>query len=65
MHPALAKRVVRRLFADIGLTEDIASTHLSSLLDAVRSRRTGKVIEFPHGYRAEIKHDEVTFTCKH
>ena len=65
MHPALAKRVVRRLFADIGLTEDIASAHLSSLLDAVRSRRTGKVIEFPHGYRAEIKHDEVTFTCKH
>ena len=61
MDPALAKRVVRILFARKGLTEDIASAHLESLLDAVRGRRTGKVIEFPHGYRAEITHDEVVF----
>lgn len=59
MEPALAKRVVRQLFAEIGLSEDIASAHLASLLDAVRGRRTGKIIEFPHGYRAEITHDEV------
>ena len=61
MEPALAKRVVRQLFAEIGLTEDIASAHLASLLDAVRGRRTGKVVEFPHGYRAEVCHDSVIF----
>ena len=61
MEPALAKRVIRILFACEGLTEDIASAHLESLLDAVRGRRTGKVIEFPHGYRAEVGHDEVRF----
>ena len=61
MDPALAKRVVRMLFAREGLVEDIASAHLESLLEAVQGRRTGKVIEFPHGYRAEITHDEVLF----
>ncbi len=61
MDPSLAKRVVRRLFFEIGLTEDIASAHLTALLDAVRGRRTGKILEFPHGYRAEITHDEVLF----
>ena len=61
MEPALAKRVVRILFAREGLVEDIASAHLESLLEAVHARRTGKVIEFPHGYRAEIMHDEVLF----
>ena len=61
MDPALAKRVIRILFAAEGLTEDIASAHLESLLEAVRNRRTGKVIEFPRGYRAEITHDEVLF----
>ncbi|MBP5749882.1 MAG: tRNA lysidine(34) synthetase TilS [Firmicutes bacterium] len=61
MDGALAKRVVRILFVREGLTEDIASAHLESLLEAVRGRRTGKVIEFPHGYRAEITRDEVLF----
>lgn len=61
MDGALAKRVVRILFAQEGLTEDIASAHLESLLEAARGRRTGKVIEFPHGYRAEITHEEVLF----
>ena len=61
MDGALAKRVVRILFAQEGLTEDIASAHLESLLEAARGRRTGKVIEFPHGYRAEITHEEVRF----
>ena len=63
MDSALAKRVIRRMFADIGLTEDIASAHLDSLLDAVRGRRTGKTIEFPHGYRAQVTHDSVLFLC--
>ena len=61
MDGALAKRVVRILFAGAGLTEDIAQAHLDSLLEAVRGRRTGKVIEFPHGHRAEITHDSVEF----
>lgn len=61
MDPALAKRVIRRMFALEGLAEDIASAQLGSLLEAVRGRRTGKVIEFPHGYRAEVTHDSVVF----
>lgn len=61
MEPALAKRVIRRMFADVGLTEDIGAAHLSALLEAAHNRRTGKVIEFPHGYRAEVTHDSVTF----
>ena len=61
MDPALAKRVIRILFAREGLTEDVASAHLESLLEAVKGRRTGKVIEFPHGYRAVITHEDVRF----
>ncbi len=61
MDPALAKRTVRILFAQKGLAEDIASAHLESLLEAVRGRRTGKVIEFPRGYRARITREAVLF----
>ena len=61
MEPALAKRVIRILLAREGLAEDVASAHLESLLDAVRGRRTGKVIEFPHGYRVRIERDALSF----
>lgn len=61
MEPALAKRVVRIMFAREGLTEDIASIHLNKLLEAVKGRKTGKIFEFPHGYIARITHEAVVF----
>ena len=57
----IAKRVVRLLFAAEGLDEDIAASHLESLLAAARGRRTGKTIEFPHGYTARVTHESVVF----
>lgn len=61
LDPAVAKRAVRMLFYEKGLVEDIASAHLNSLLAAVKARRTGKVIEFPHGFTARLTRDSVLF----
>lgn len=52
--PAVYKRVIRKAFAMIGLTEDIAAVHLNSLKAATDKNYGGKVIEFPSGFRAEI-----------
>ncbi|MCR4805389.1 MAG: tRNA lysidine(34) synthetase TilS [Clostridia bacterium] len=57
----IAKRIVRILFARLGLEEDIAAAHLESLLAAAKGRRTGKTIEFPHGYTARVTHEDIEF----
>lgn len=61
MDAALGKRVVRLLFARIGLQEDIASVHLTALWKALEKRNTGAVIEFPGGYRAEMGCEDLLF----
>lgn len=61
LDPAVGKRVVRLLFARIGLAEDIASVHLTALWKALAKGDTGTVIEFPGGYRAEIAYGELLF----
>lgn len=59
--PAVGKRIVRTLFARIGLVEDIASVHLSALWQALHRSESGTVIEFPAGYRAEFVYEHVVF----
>ena len=52
MGPAVGKRMIRLLFARIGLPQDIASAHLNALWDALDKAEPGTVIEFPRGCRA-------------
>ncbi|HHX92372.1 MAG TPA: tRNA lysidine(34) synthetase TilS [Clostridiales bacterium] len=59
--PAAGKRAIRLLFSRIGLVQDIASTHLSALWSALAHERTGTLIEFPDGYRAEFSYGDVLF----
>ncbi len=54
LHPAVFKRVVRMVFYDCGLLEDIASTHLNSLRSALLRGMGSGVIQFPKGYRVRI-----------
>ena len=53
--PAIFKRVIVLAFGKIGLTQDIAAVHLNSLKQAADKNYGGKVIEFPHGYKAKIE----------
>ncbi len=61
MDAALAKRIIKIMFFKAGLEEDIASAHINSLLAAARGRRSGKLIEFPRGFRGRITRDYVLF----
>ena len=60
LHPAVFKRVVRKLFLGLGLDEDIASVHLNPLYRAVMKANNRAVIEFPHGYSAEAGAGRIT-----
>ena len=55
LRPAIFKRVIVLAFSRIGLTQDIAAVHLNSLKQAADKNYGGKVIEFPHNYKAKIE----------
>jgi len=59
--PAVGKRIVKLLFARIGLDADIAAVHLSALWTALFAKKTGSTIEFPGGYTAKIAYEAVLF----
>lgn len=54
LHPAVYARVIPMAFAKLGLTQDIADVHLSSLRRVIASGQGGKTVEFPHGYKALV-----------
>ena len=53
-----AKAVVTA-FNEAGLTEDIGAVHINALYRASRKNVGGKIIEFPHGYKAVIKNGKI------
>ncbi len=56
---ASLKLALTRAFAELGLEKDIGAAHLNSLVRAIRTEASGQVIEFPHGYRAEIRRGSI------
>jgi len=55
VHPAVRHRLIRQVFAELGLIKDVAAVHLAaadSLLETWRSggEATGKRVEFPQDY---------------
>ena len=61
LHPAVFKRVVRLLFLELGLSEDIASSHLNSLQRTVNEGQGRAVVEFPGGCSASTRAGKVIF----
>ena len=60
LHPAMFQRILRMAFAEIGLTEDIASVHINSLKSVIDNGAGGKIVEFPGGYTAKLLRGVVT-----
>lgn len=52
-------KVVVTAFNEAGLTEDISAVHINSLYKAHKKNVGGKIIEFPHGYKAVIKSGKI------
>ena len=52
-------KVVVTAFGEAGLTEDIGAVHINSLYKASKKNVGGKIIEFPHGYKAVIKNGRI------
>ena len=61
LYPAVGKRLIKLLFAQLGLQEDITYTHLSLFWEALKSRKHGTICSFPQHYKAEISYDKVLF----
>ncbi len=60
-HPAVGKRIVARLFHEIGLIQDIEAVHLSSAMKIVIKGNTSKSLDFPGGYFLAISYGMVEF----
>lgn len=52
-------KVVVAAFDEAGLKEDIGAVHINSLYKAHKKNVGGKIIEFPHGYKAVIKNGRI------
>ncbi|MDR0852626.1 MAG: tRNA lysidine(34) synthetase TilS [Clostridiales Family XIII bacterium] len=61
-HPAVRHRIVKRVFAEIGLTQDISAVHLAAADELIVKGLTGKRVDFPNGYRLEISYEQVVFS---
>ncbi|MBR6025583.1 MAG: tRNA lysidine(34) synthetase TilS [Firmicutes bacterium] len=58
MDSALAKRVIRLMFARAGLKQDIGAIHLNNLIAAI-DKPDASIIEFAKGFKAERSGDRV------
>lgn len=61
LDPAVGKRLIKLLFAKLGLHEDVAYVHLQSLWEALKSNKHGTICEFPQNYKAEISYRNLLF----
>ncbi|MDR2609984.1 MAG: tRNA lysidine(34) synthetase TilS [Clostridiales Family XIII bacterium] len=56
IHPAVRRRLITALFAEIGLVQDIEAVHLAAADALIEKGETGKSLDFPGGYRLEISY---------
>ena len=59
--PAIAKRVIALLLADLGLNQDIATVHLEQAIALIRRGEPGTVAEFPRHFLMRIRYGQVEF----
>ena len=59
MPAAIRHRVLMRAFAEIGLQQDISQERLMAADQLIAKGTGGKLLEFPHGYRLQIKRQQV------
>jgi tRNA(Ile)-lysidine synthase len=62
LHPSLSKRLIARVFKDMGLLQDISFVHLEKGDAMVREGRSGAGLDFPRGYRLAVTMGEVEFS---
>jgi len=60
MDPAVAKRVIKLMFARCGLQSDISAVHMKSLLGAIENGSNATIV-FPKGYKAIISYGKLSF----
>jgi tRNA(Ile)-lysidine synthase len=60
-HPALRRRLTVKCFERAGLLQDIGTVHLLAADALIESGRTGKLVEFPNGYRLSLRYGRLFF----
>jgi len=61
MHASLSSRLIRRIFGELG-SENIASIHVSEILDLIHSEKPNVSKYFPGNVKCEIAYHDVTFS---
>ena len=64
LHPAIRQRVIVKAFESAGLTQDITAAHLSAAERLLRSGEGTKTLDFPKGYRMEVRYGQVRCSRK-
>jgi tRNA(Ile)-lysidine synthase len=61
LHPALRHRLIVKCFELAGLAQDIESSHLRAADAVILGGREGKAVDFPGGYRLEVRRPAAAF----
>ena len=61
VHNAVKVRILTGILKKLGLEQGIRASHIDSAIKAVENGQTGKVIEFPEGYRMKITYRDADF----
>lgn len=61
MHEAIGSRCVARLFQEAGIARELTRNHVLRAADFLRTCSSGKVIEFPVGWKMEKRNSWVYF----
>lgn len=59
LHPAIARRIVRRALSDIGRCTDVEQAHVQAVLDAAQSGRTGRKADLGGGLVAQTSYGTI------
>jgi tRNA(Ile)-lysidine synthase len=60
-HRALRRRLIVKCFERAGLSQDIGAVHLRAADALIEGGRTGKLVEFPNGYRLSLRYGRLCF----
>lgn len=61
LHPSISKRLITKVFKEMGLIQDISAAHLDLGDRMVREGKVGDRIDFPRGFGLKISYGTVTF----
>ncbi len=61
LQPPISHRIIISAMKKMGLTQGLEAVHVDAAISAIKKNETGKIVEFPFGYKMKISYGEAEF----